>query len=413
VSAGHFPPGFLWGTATAGHQIEGGDHRADTTFLEHVSPSVFREPAGEACRGWELWQTDLDLLAGMGLNAYRFSVEWSRIEPEPGTIDEDALAHYEAVVDGCHSRGLAPVVTFSHFTAPHWFAMRGGWLDPDAAARFADYCSVVARRLGDRMSHAVTLNEPNLPVVLALGGLPPAIRDLERLTLEAAAKKAGVPRYRVGNVVLPEEFDAMRDGLLAAHRAARAAIKAERSELPVGFSLAVIDEVAEPGGEALRDQKRAAAYDFWLRAAAEDDFIGVQNYERLVYGPEGKLPPPPGAVISDMGSAVAPECLGGAVRYAPAMSGVPVFVTEHGCMTHDDTVRAAFIEPSLTGLQEAMADGVPVLGYCHWTLMDNFEWIFGYEGKLGLHSVDRSTFERVPKPSAGEFARAVAARLNA
>lgn len=405
-----YPPTFLWGTATAGHQNEGGDVDADTTFLESVSPTVFREKAGLACNGYELWETDLDLVAALGLNAYRFSVEWSRIEPRPGEISEEALRHYDAVVDGCLARGLAPLVTFSHFTAPHWFAQRGAWLDAEAPQLFAGFCDTVMRRFGDRIAMAITLNEPNLYAMLSWAGMPPEVHDLERATLEAASTAAGVERYRTANVVLVEEFDVMRDGLAAAHVAAKAAIKAVRPDLPVGFSLAMTDDVALPGGEEIVARKRAEVYDFWLRLAAADDFLGVQNYERYRYDATGRLPAPEGASMSDMGSALDADSLRGAVVYAHQVSGVPILVSEHGVATHDDSLRLGLLEPALDGLAEAMNAGVPVLGYCHWTLMDNFEWVFGFHGELGLHSVDRTTFERTRKPSADEYARLVARR---
>lgn len=406
-----FPAGFLWGVARAGHQNEGDNVTSDTWFVEHVSPTIFAEPSGRAANGYELWATDLDLAAAMHLNAYRFSVEWARIEPEEGRIDEAALDHYEAVIDGCHERGLAPIVTFSHFTAPHWFAARGGMLGDGAAERFARQCDRVMARFGDRIAIAMTLNEPNLPRLLSWI-LPEPVLDLTRATLRAASAAAGVPRYRLSNVVQPEDYDELEDGLAAAHRAAKAAIKAQRSDLPVGLSIAMVDDVAAPGGEGLRDRKREEVYGRWLRLAREDDFVGVQNYERVVYGPDGPLPPAEGATLNEMGTAVEPESLAGAVRYASEAAGVPVLVSEHGVGTEDDRIRAAFLRPSLEGLAAAMADGVPVLGYVHWTHIDNFEWIGGFRPKLGLHAVDRGTFERIPKPSAAEYGRLVAAHRS-
>lgn len=121
-----FPRHFLWGASTAGHQVDGGDTASDTTFLENVIPSAFKEPAGEACRSWERWDDDLNMVEAMGLNAYRFSVEWSRIEPEQGLVSSSALDHYERMVDGALSRGIDPVITLSHFTVPSWFAAKGG-----------------------------------------------------------------------------------------------------------------------------------------------------------------------------------------------------------------------------------------------------------------------------------------------
>jgi beta-glucosidase len=399
-----FPANFLWGVATAGHQNEGDNVDSDTWFLENVTPTVFQERSGKAANGWELWESDLDLVAGMGLNAYRFSVEWARIEPTEGEFSEEALAHYEALVDGCRARGIAPIVTFNHFTSPHWFAKRGAWLDAEAPELFGRYCGAVMDRFGDRIELAITFNEPDLPEMLTWAGLPAFIVDRERETLEAASRESGVERYRAGNVMLREDFAGMRAGMTAAHVAATSSIKVRRPELPVGLSLAMCDDVAAPGGEAVRDRKRAEVYDYWLRLASVDDFVGVQNYERLYYGPDGLLAADDSATLNGMGTPVDPDSLRGAVEYAHAVSGVPILVSEHGVSTPDDSIRADFIEPSLDGLAEAMHAGVPVLGYCHWTLMDNFEWIFGYGPKLGLHEVDRATFERTAKPSAGVYA---------
>ncbi|MFE3459261.1 glycoside hydrolase family 1 protein [Nocardiopsis aegyptia] len=402
------PEGFLWGVATAGHQNEGDSTASDVWFLEHTEPTIFREPSGQACRTWDLWEQDLDLAAGLGLTAFRFSVEWARVEPAPGEFSAEALDHYEAVVDGCLKRGMAPIVTFSHFAAPHWFAVHGSWVAKDAPRLFARYCGVVAERIADRIALAVTLNEPNLVQMLISGHvLPPEAETAKRAMLDAASQATGAARYRCANVFLEEELPEFQVALTDAHRAARTAIKAHRADLPVGLSIAVTDEYALPGGEAGRDRKRAEVYDHWLRLAREDDFVGVQNYERIVHGPEGPVPPAPGAAVNDMGTAVEPASLAGAVAYAHQVAGVPVLVSEHGMATGDDDLRSGFIDPALAGLAEVVERGVPVLGYCHWTLLDNFEWVTGYHTKLGLHSVDRQTFERHPKRSASVYCEAV------
>jgi beta-glucosidase len=399
-----FPTGFLWGVAAAGHQSEGDNTASDTWFAEHVTPSVFREPSGKACNGYELWREDVDLAADMALTAYRFSVEWARIEPTEGEFSAAALTHYEAIVERCLERGMAPVVTFNHFTSPHWFAMQGAWLHPEAPARFARYCDRVMAAFGDRIAVAVTMNEPNLARLLTWVAIPDFVRDLERATLEAASEQAGVPAYRLSNVMVPEEMDAMADGMEAGHRAARRAIKARRPQLPVGLSLAVVDDQVFGDDGSVRDRKRAEVYERWLRLAREDDFLGVQNYERAYYDGTGEVDAEGRPFGGGLYSGVDPRSLAGAVRYAHEVSGVPVFVTEHGIATPDDAHRVALIEKSLPALLDAIEDGVPVLGYLHWSLMDNFEWIFGYEPRLGLHTVDRSTFARQPKPSAATYA---------
>lgn len=409
-----YPDSFLWGAASAGHQVDGHDDASDTSFLEQVEPTVFAEPSGVACRSWELWPRDLDLVAAMGLTSYRFSVEWARIEPEDGVVDAAGLDHYDAMVDGCLARGLAPAVTLNHFTSPQWFARAGGWLAPDAPARFAEQCARVMQRIGDRVAFAVTLNEPNLPATLEWGGLPEFVVDLQRRTLEAASRAAGVPRFRAANVVVPEERRLIEDGLALGHAAARDAVRAVAPGVPVGLSLAVVDDVAlDEEGAALRDRKRADCYERWFDVVRGDDLIGVQNYERMAHDRTGVVHAAGNGAVNQMGTPVVPESLGGAVRYVHAATGLPVVVTEHGVATQDDDVRAAFLPAALASLDAALADGVPVLGYYHWTLLDNFEWIFGYRYQLGLHTVDRTTGERRAKPSAEVLAAEVSGRRPA
>src|SRR5260370_21587439 len=145
-----FPPGFRWGAATSGHQTEGVNTGSAPWFLERVRPTVFREPSGQACNSYQLWREDVGLVAGLGLDAYRFSVEWARVEPAEGEFSAEALAHYRAIVDGCLAAGIAPVLTYNHFTAPHWFARRGGGLGPPAPPPFPRHCRPAPPRIGGR-----------------------------------------------------------------------------------------------------------------------------------------------------------------------------------------------------------------------------------------------------------------------
>jgi beta-glucosidase len=405
-----FPKGFLWGAATAGHQVEGNNTNSDLWFLEHLPGSVFAEPSGDACNSFELWPKDLDLVKSLGLSSYRFSLEWSRIEPEPGRWSIAMFDHYLRMVEGCHARGLRPLVTFNHFTAPRWFAAAGGWMSAEAPARFAAFCDRAARHLGDGLHAAITINEPNLPALLGYIGLPPPLLAQQRRMLEDAAKRLGVERFMPLNVMHPDDYPSVLPSLLAGHRAAREAIKAAQPRLAVGVSLAIVDDQAV-GDPARRDAKRALLYQPWLELARDDDFIGVQNYERSRIGPEGPLPPPAGARSGQTAPELWPGSLAGAVRYAHEVSGRPVLVTEHGVSTENDADRQWMIEEGLAGLHQVMQEGVPVLGYYHWSLLDNYEWIFGYRPKFGLATVDRRTFERRAKPSAAALTRI--ARSNA
>lgn len=408
---GAFPANFLWGAATAAHQVEGNNVNSDSWVLETVKPTLYKEPSLDAANSFELWPVDLDLVKALGLNTYRFSLEWARIEPVPGTFSIAMLDHYKAMIAGCRKRGLTPVVTFNHFTTPRWFAGMGAWLHPDSPKLFARYCERVMRHLGEEIAFAATLNEPNLSLQIAQ-----TVAGFARLSpmitagAAAAAKAIGSDRFGQSAMQSVEVAAASLPQMIAAHKAGRAAIKSVRPNLPVGVTLAIADEQAV-GSPDKRDQVRAAAYGAWLEAAKGDDFLGVQNYVRNRWGETGKLPVPAGSKVNQNGEEVYPPSLANAVRYAHAATGCRIMVTEHGIGTEDDTLRAELIPAALRELKKAMDDGVPVLGYMHWSLIDNFEWISGYGPKFGLCSVDRTTFKRTPKPSARIYA--AIARRNA
>lgn len=394
-----FSKNFLWGVATSGHQTEGNNSSSDYWWMENANPTLFKEPSGDAVNSFLLWEHDLDIVKSLGLNTYRFSIEWSRIEPEEGLISVAMLDHYRQILDGCQQRGLKAVVSFNHFACPRWFAAKGGWSNPDAPQLFARYCAIAARALAAGMSHACTMNEPNLATIMAWIGLPRTFYDAHSKMLHAAGRALGVTNFSGGFMLAQEEFAAMIPIMGAAHQAARAAIKAVRPDLPVGLTLAISDDQAA-GGNARRDQKRREAYEPWFKFAENDDFIGVQNYDRTVFGKDGILPPPKNAARNYRGVEVYPQSLSGAVEYAHKATGKPILVTEHGVGSDDDTLRGRLIREALAGLQDSIARGTPVIGYIHWSLLDNYEWYSGFDPKFGLVRVDRQNFQRSIKPSA-------------
>lgn len=408
-----FPKGFLWGASTAGHQIEGNNYNSDVWVAENVKPTIYAEPSGDACNSLELWPQDLDLVRSLGLNTYRFSLEWPRIEPEPGMFSMAALDHYKAMIDGCRRRGITPFVSFNHYTTPRWFAARGGWTHAEAPDRFALFCDRAARHLAADIGYAATLNEPNLIHVLRYALSPGLLAQINAVVgkmNESAARAVGSTQFVAGNSIAVADVDTFTRNLIAGHRAGRAAIKAVRSSLPVGVTLAMPDDQAV-GDHSVRDAVRARCYGPWLEAARDDDFVGVQNYERWLWDDKGKVEPPAGGDRNAAGAEVYPASLANAVRYAHSVAKVPVIVTEHGVNADDDRIRARLIPAALAELRKALDEGVPVAGYCHWSLLDNFEWISGYKSKFGLVSVDRTTFKRTPKPSAAVYA--AIARRNA
>jgi beta-glucosidase len=391
-----FPRGFLWGAATAGHQIEGNDTNSDFWLLENIKPSLFAEPVGDACNSFALWRDDLDLARAIGLNAYRFSLEWSRIEPEKGLFSVAMLDHYKAIIEGCRARGLQPVVTFSHWTVPIWFAAQGGWTNPESADLFARFCDRAARHMASGIARAVTLNEPN-GLVIAQRMVPEGAKRAQAAMLAEASRVTGSKRF-VGGPSFVEGKE-IQPNLLRAHRAAFSAIKAARGDLPIGFSLAIVDEQAV-GENSLRDAMRKEFYGAWLDTARGDDFVGIQNYSRRRWDAKAMVAVPAGAQLDQLDAEVYPASLANCARYVHQATGRPIFVTEHGLATENDRERAELIPAALAQLRAAMDEGVPVLGYLHWSLLDNFEWASGYRPKYGLVSVDRKTFARQPKPSA-------------
>ena len=377
-----FPDGFLWGTATAAHQVEGGTVNNDWWAFEHDPASPCVEPSGDACDSWHRWPEDLDLVASLGLGAYRFSIEWSRVEPEEGEWSRAALDHYRAVCAGCRERGLLPVVTFHHFTTPRWLAERGGWEAADAPERLGRLCERAVAAFGDLIGYGCTINEPNIVALMGYGyGIfPPGVRDWDRRR-------------------------AVNDAFCRGHRLAVEALRAGPGDFPVGLTLSMNDYQAVDGGEERLEEIRRHSEDVFLEATKGDDFVGVQNYSRARVDPSGMLGPEPGVPVTQMGYEYWPQALEATVRRAAAVTGgIPVIVTENGIGTDDDAQRRAFVAEALAGVGRCLEDGIDVRGYFHWSLLDNFEWVLGYGPRFGLVAVDRDTFARTPKPSAAWLA---------
>jgi beta-glucosidase len=399
-----FPPGFIWGAATAAHQVEGNNVNSDLWVLEHCSPTLFEEPSLDACDHYHRFADDIRLLADLGLNCYRFSIEWARIEPERGHFSRSALDHYRRVLAACHEAGVTPMVTFYHFSSPRWFAGLGGWEKKNAGDLFVRYCEHSARHLGDLISLASTFNEPNLPMMLGwISHIDIPFTTVLRMTRQAS-RMIGAGQF---GCFLLGDAEKLQDNMIAAHHRAIEAMKSGPGDYPIGVSIALQDEQAVGPGSR-RDKKCAEVYDPWLSAATQSDFLGVQTYTRSRVGKKGDLGPESGVELTQMGYEYWPDALEACLRYAADRVSVPIYITESGIATADDPRRIDFIQQSLAGVLRCLADGIDVRGYIHWSLLDNFEWIYGYRPKFGLVAVDRETQQRTIKPSAhylGEIAR--------
>lgn len=396
---GQFPEGFVWGAATAAHQVEGDNTNSDCWALEHATPSFFKEPSGSAAGQWDRFDDDVALLAALGLGAYRFSIEWARVEPEEGYFSQAALDHYQRCIDACLRRGISPILTFHHFTLPIWQARAGGFTDPKFSDKFARYCETTARALKG-FDVACTINELNIPLFIGhiLGA---KLRGEEGAKLRAAAEAALHAPIEGSFFFTPPQ--AILDQGLKAHAAARDAIKAIHPACKVGVTLSVAEYEAEPGGEAARDERRAYLYDGFLDAVREDDFIGVQTYTRIIIGADGRLKVAPGRPQTVMGWEDRPEAIAATCRYVWEKTKTPIYVTENGWAGSNDARRGAFIKEALGALKREIDAGVDVRGYLYWSLLDNYEWMSGYGPKFGLIGVDRKTQRREIKNSALVF----------
>ena len=390
------PKGFLWGAAISAHQSEGNNHNSDVWLAEHVSPTVFAEPSGDACDSYHRYSDDIAAAASLGLNCYRFGIEWARIEPEPGCFSAAELDRYSRMVDACLARGLAPMLTYNHFSVPRWFAARGGFEVADGADLFARFAEKATQRLGDRLAAATTFNEANIQRLIGLLLRQPERQPAIDAMLAACARHCGSERF---SSLLFTEAQKTEAVLVDAHRKAMAAIKAGPGSFPVGVSLSMQD-VQGVGEGHLAEMVIQALYGPWLDEAAKSDFIGVQTYTRVLIGPQGHIPPAPGAELTAAGYEYYPQALGGTIRLAAARTGKPVYVTENGIATADDSRRIAYIDAALAQLRECLDEGIDVRSYIHWSLLDNFEWVEGYSQHFGLVEVDFASFERKPKPSA-------------
>ena len=391
------PPGFLWGTAISAHQSEGNNTNSDAWLLENLKPTLFKDRSADACDSYHRYAEDVALASKLGFNCYRLGIEWARIEPSEGHFSNAELDHYAAVLQACRDHGLKPVVTFSHFTVPLWFAERGGFEAPDSSDVFARFCGKAAERLGGLMHMASTFNEANIQLLLAV---MPQYAMLPRLAggmIDAAAKATNSPKF---SSLLFSDPKLTQDNLLEAHRKGYEAIKAARPSLPVGVTLTTQD-IQAVGPNSRADDLRARLYGRWLDMAnSHADWMGVQTYTRLRVDSSGPLNAPAGAEMTAAGYEFYPQALANTIRWAHRAVNKPIYVTENGIATDDDARRITFTDQALAGVRACIDEGIPVHSYMYWSLLDNFEWTAGYGQHFGLVAVDLQTFARTPKPSA-------------
>jgi beta-glucosidase len=403
-----FPKDFVWGAATSAHQVEGGNSHSDWWQFEQV-PGKVREKSGRACDHYHRYLEDFDLAREFNHNAHRLSVEWARIEPREGDWQEAEFRHYEQVLAALRERGLRPFVTLHHFTSPQWLAAEGGFSNDRAADCFARFVERLAKRLGPLVDTWSTFNEPTVAAYAGywFGTFAPGLTE----------KKLG--------------FRALRNKLVA-HGKAFHALKSVEASQPVGL-VHTVDRKLPWRSWSTLDRLEADFQDhIWNEAvfqalatgwielpewrgesvpglAGSFDYWGI-NYYRDFYCTTEQPHLPPSmeeAYQSHLGWGFTPEGLYDMLRRA-ARFGKPLYVTENGISTEDDRERIWYFAQHLVMMHKALREGVPVRGYFHWSLLDNYEW-GRFSERFGLVHIDFETLKRTPKPSArfyGELIRA-------
>ncbi len=380
-----FPKDFIWGSATAAHQVEGNNTQNDWFVWENEGHVKEEQKSGVACDHYNRFKEDIDVLASLNQNAYRFSIEWSRIEPRPGEINMAELEHYRHVLEYLHKKGIVPFVTLHHFTNPTWL----DWESPSSVDAFVRHVTLVVEHLGDLVEYWMTINEPNILAKHGwlFGDFPPG-------------KKSMVSMF------------AVLDHFIAAHNQAYEAIHKIFPKAKVGMaknngyyhaaSESSIDQLVVSLNHEVRNK--------YFLDRTTYDFIGLNYYspKKLrfdpgapdqFYGSKVKSDLP----ISDMGWEIFPEGLLH-VLLDLGKRGKPIYITENGLADATDKRRKDFITGHLLAVHKAMCSGVNVLGYFYWSLMDNFEWGFGYGPRFGLLEVDYKTQKRKIRDSARFYA---------
>jgi len=403
-----FPKGFLWGCATAAHQVEGNNTNNNWWQWEQEGGHIKGgDVSGIACDHYNRFDSDFALAQELGHNAHRLSVEWSRIEPEEGRWDMKEVDHYRQVMESLHRHGMVPMVTLHHFTNPVWFERLGGWLNPRSVELIARFSGFIARELGDLVPFWFTINEPMIVVAGAylFGVEPPGQSDwgaamtASRHLLQAhgamyqAVKESTSHNPQVGPVLAMPYIEPYEPNSEEDRNAAQFADLLMNEYFLAGINTGT---VGPPAGQ---EEEFPGLKHSW-------DFIGINYYSRHRMAHDqppdiGGLPPPD-AELTLMGYEVFPEGF-----YHQLMRlkqyGLPVHVTENGISTKDDTQRCRHLLRHLTEVHRALQEGTDIRGYLHWTLIDNFEWAEGYHQWFGMVAMEPGTLKRRPHPSAYLF----------
>lgn len=400
-----FPEGFFWGTATSSHQIEGDNIYNDWWEFEAQGKVKEGQISGKACDSWNRYEEDFDLIEKLNNNAYRFSIEWSRIEPEEGKFDDSALEKYRNMLISLRKRNIEPFVTLHHFTNPLWIAKRGGWLNPKTIDYYLRYVEKVVREFKDLVNFWMTINEPNAYSFMSYfyGEFPPQERSLKKMLIVLNHMvKAHAKAYQLIHYIVPSSKVSIAYNVLYFEPLnPKSFIDRKITNFADKIYNRVFIETIINGKFSSPFIREDIPY-----AKNTLDYLGINYYTRVLMSLK--------TIIkgrdynnhlldrerSDFGWEIYPEGIYKVVKRFWEMTKKPIYITENGISDAKDEKRPKYLINHLIYLHKAIQEGVDVRGYFHWSLMDNFEWAEGFKQRFGLFETDYSTMERKWRKSA-------------
>jgi beta-glucosidase len=398
-----FPKNFYWGTATASHQIEGGNIYNDWWEFESQGKVKDGQISGSACDSWNRYEEDFDLIQKLNNNAYRFSIEWSRIEPEEGKFNEEALNRYKDMIISLRKRNIEPFVTLHHFTNPLWIAKKGGWLNPETIEYYLRYVEKVVKEFKDLVKYYMTINEPNAYAFMAYlyGEFPPQKKSLKKmLKVLNNMVKAHAKAYKlIHDIRKDAEVSIAYNVLLIEPLNPKSFIDRKIANFADRIYNQVFIETIITGKFSSPLLKEDIPY-------AKDtlDYLGINYYTRILMGIKTFFNPLLSASTnnerSDFGWEIYPEGFYKVVKRFWELTKKPIYITENGISDAKDDRRPKYLISHLIALHKAIKEGVDVRGYFHWSLMDNFEWAEGFKQRFGLFETNFDTKERIWRESA-------------
>jgi beta-glucosidase len=389
-----FPKDFTWGAATSAYQVEGGIENCDWAQAAREG----KVPAcGRACDHYNRYEQDFDIAQSLGHNAHRFSIEWSRIEPEEGKFDEKEIEHYRNVLLALRERGLEPSVTLWHWTLPCWLQEKGGIEHAEFPEIFARYCTYVVSHLSDLATHFTTLNEPYSTVINGwVRGTFPPFHRFPLISLVPIPSDKELSKHATldwGGII---KFFTLANVLAQAHNTAYVSIKkvVPQVHVTVVFQVHYFNAHGNPWYKLLaKFQMWNMTHRYLKRIYKNSDSIGLNYYFYTDFGNKTNYPK------TDMGWDFRPEGIYDAIMEVRRYNK-PIYVEECGCADAKDAFREEYIRKTVEGIERAIKDGADVRGFMYWSLLDNYEWAHGFEKRFGLVEINYDTLERTIRPSA-------------